>query len=84
MVNSFRFQLGDKVWKRDSKYDGKGFVPVFAPRWTGPFAIHSVYDKGAYKLRTIPEAGKNPGYLRHPINGSRLKPYVEGVPLERV
>ena len=72
------FQLGQKVWKRESKYDGKGFVPVFAPRWTGPFAIHSVYGKGAYKLRTIPENGKRVGYLRNPVNGYRLKPFVDG------
>ena len=30
-----------RVWKRESKYDGKGFVLVFAPRWTGPF-YHSI------------------------------------------
>ena len=73
-----RFQLGQKVWKRESKYDGKGFVPVFAPRWTGPFVIHSVYDKGAYKLRTLPSDGKRSGYLRNPVNATRLKPYVDG------
>ena len=78
VVLPYTFQLGQKVWKRESKYDGKGFVPVFAPRWTGPFVIHSVFDKGVYKLRTIPADGKRPGYLRNPINGARLKPFVEG------
>lgn len=73
-----KFSLGQKVWKRESKYDGKGFVPVFAPRWTGPFIIHSIYDKGVYKLRTVPTEGKNTGYLRNPVNGARLKAFVEG------
>ena len=53
-----KFYLGQKVWKRESKYDGKGFVPVFAPRLTSPFVVHSVFDKNVYKLRTIPEEGK--------------------------
>lgn len=66
----YTYQLGQKVWKRESKYDGKGFVPVFAPRWTGPFVIHSVYDKGAYKLRTVPGDGKRAGYLRNPVNAT--------------
>ena len=26
------FELGQRVWKRESKYDGKGFAPIFAPR----------------------------------------------------
>ena len=25
-------ELGQREWKRESKYDGKGFAPVFAPR----------------------------------------------------
>ena len=73
------FVLGEKVWKRESKYDGKGFTPVFAPSWTGSFIIHSVWDKNVCELRMDPlVTGKNVGYLRNPINGYRLKPYVEG------
>ena len=76
-VCTARFELGQKVWKREPKFDGKGFVPVFAPRWTGPYIIHSVYDKNVYKLRTIPDGQKKAGYLKNPINGSRLKPFME-------
>lgn len=73
------FELGQRVWKRESKYDGKGYAPVFAPRRTGPFVIHSVWDKNVYKLRTDPVVtGKRVGYLNNSINGSRLKAYVEG------
>lgn len=74
-----RFQLGQGVWKREPKYDGKGkFIPVFAPRWTGSYVIYSVFDKDVYKLRTEAAGGKKVGYLRNPVNGSRLKAYVEG------
>ncbi|KAF8428391.1 hypothetical protein BGX38DRAFT_1299370 [Terfezia claveryi] len=76
---NIQFQLGDKVWKRESKYDAKGFTLVFAPHWTGPFVIHAVWDKNVYKLRTDPLIiGKKVGYLKNPINGYRLKPYIEG------
>ena len=54
-VGAFKeYELGQRVWKRESKYDGKGFAPVFAPRWTGPFVIPSVWDKNVYKLPTDP------------------------------
>ena len=79
-----QFELGQKVWKREPKYNGKGFVPVFAPRWTGPYIIHSVYDKNVYKLRTVPDGLKKVGYLKNPINGSRLKPFVDAAETELV
>ena len=71
------YQLGQQVWKPESRYEAIGFVPVFAPRWTGSFLIHSVYNKGTYKLYTIPSNGKKAGYLRNPINASRLQPFVD-------
>ena len=74
-----KYKMGDSVWKRESKYDGKGFAPVFAPRWSGPFIVHAVWDRNAYKLRTDPTVtGKQTGFLSHPMNGSRLRPFVEG------
>lgn len=74
-----QFEMGQKVWKRESKYDSKGFTPVFAPRWIGPFIIHAVWDKNVYKLRTDPlVTGRKVGYLKNPVNGFRLKAYVEG------
>lgn len=43
-VGSFKhFELGAwkrEFWKRELKYDGKGYSAVFAPRWTGPFVVH--------------------------------------------
>lgn len=74
-----KFVRGQRVWKRESIYNTKGFPPVFAPRWTGPCVIHSIWDKNVYKLRTDPVVtGKKVGYLKNPINGYRLKAYVEG------
>ena len=61
----------------EPKCDGNGFVPVFAPRWTGPYIIHSVFDRNVYKLRTVPSDGKKVGYLKNPVNGSRLKLFVD-------
>lgn len=70
---------GDKVWLRESKFDGKGYAPIFAPQWTGPFVIHAVWDKNVYKLRSDPTVtGKKVGYLKNPVNGFCLKAYVEG------
>lgn len=77
--NWVEYAVGQKVWKRESKFDGKGFTPVFAPRWTGPFVVHAVWDKNVYKLRSDPTiTGKRVGYLKNPINGSRLRAFVEG------
>ena len=67
------YEVGDKVWVRDSKYD-VGFVPVFAPRWKGPFFVKERLEKNTYRLRTIPEvSGKRSIALALPINGSRLR-----------
>ncbi|KAF8456190.1 hypothetical protein BGX38DRAFT_1163122 [Terfezia claveryi] len=76
-ISSFKqYELGQRVWKRESKYDGKGFAPVFAPRWTGPFVIHSVWDKNVYKLRTDPLiTGKVGGVFEEP----HQRKQVEGV-----
>ena len=46
-----RFQLGQKVWERELKCDGKGYVPVPTPRWTESYVTHSVYDRKIYTLR---------------------------------
>lgn len=62
----------------ESKYDGKDSAPVFAPRWSGPFIIHAVWDRNVYKLRTDPMVtGKQTGFIRHPVNGPRLRVVVD-------
>ena len=73
------FHVGDWVWLRETRYDNKELCPVFAPRWTGPFQVWEVWDKGVYRIRSDPKftGKKTPGLLRNPINGNRLKPYVD-------
>ncbi|RPB21348.1 hypothetical protein L211DRAFT_870048 [Terfezia boudieri ATCC MYA-4762] len=48
------FEVVDRVWVRDSKYD-VGFPPVFAPHWKGPYYVKDRLDKNVYRLRTDPE-----------------------------
>jgi hypothetical protein len=73
------YHIGDWVWLRDTKYDVKGLSPVFAPRWTGPYQVWQVWDKGSYRLRSHPRFSgkKSPGLLRNPVNGGRLKVYED-------
>lgn len=71
------YQVGDRVWVRDSKYDN-GFAPVFAPRWKGPYVVKQRLDKNAYRLRTDPTvSGKRSTTLQFPINGMRLRRVTE-------
>ena len=73
------FHVGDWVWLRETKYDGAELCPVFAPRWTGPFQVWEVWDKGAYRLRSDPKYSgkKTTSILRNPVNANRLRQYVE-------
>jgi len=73
------FHVGDWVWLRKTKYDGAELYPVFAPRWTGPFQVWEVWDKGAYRLLSDPKYSgkKTASILRNPVNGNRLMTYVE-------
>ena len=38
-----------------------------------------MYDCNVYKLRTFPVGNMRAGYLKNPVNGSRLKLYVDVV-----
>ena len=70
---SVLFEVGDKVWVRNSKYD-VGLPPVFAPPWKGPFLVKDRLDKNIYRLCTNPEtSGKRSITLALPINGSRRR-----------
>ena len=73
------FHVGYWIWLCETKYDGAELCPVFAPRWTGPFQVWEVWDKGAYRLRLDPKYSgkKTTSTLRNPVNGNRLKTYVE-------
>lgn len=71
------YQVDDRVWVRDSKYDA-GFAPVFAPHWKGPYIVKQQPDKNVYRLRSDPlVSGKRSTALQYPINGMHLKHVTE-------
>ena len=59
------FHVGDWVWLRETKYDGKELCPAFAPRWTGPFQVWEAWDKGVYRIRSDPKLPE-----RRPLDSS--------------
>jgi hypothetical protein len=67
--HQINFSIGEKVLYYDAAKE-KQWTGKLNPKWKGPYYIHQVGDKGAYKLRTI--EGK---VLRTPVNGSLLKLY---------
>ncbi|GET57239.1 putative integrase core domain protein [Rhizophagus irregularis DAOM 181602=DAOM 197198] len=67
--HQIKFSIGDKVLYYDAAKE-KQWTGKLNPKWKGPYYIHQVGEKGAYKLRTID--GK---VLQTPVNGSLLKLY---------
>ena len=65
------FHLGDKIMVHrtslQNRYDVK-----FEPKWKGPYIIHQVLDKGAYKIKIL--EGK---ILKHEAHGNHLKKFHE-------
>src|SRR5438045_8519909 len=47
-----KFNIGDKILLKDAikekQYSGK-----LSSKWKGPYYIHEIFEKGAYKLRTL-------------------------------
>jgi hypothetical protein len=82
LVRPAKYTIGEKVLLRNSKIDKAKSSP-FEPKWLGPYIIHSFGDKapyadrGAYRLRTIPELGKRYGILKNPVNWSRLRRWLD-------
>jgi len=67
------YKVNDRVWIRVSRHD-VGFLPVFAPRWKGPYIVKERLDKNVYRIQTDPlVSGKHSMTLQYPINGMRLK-----------
>jgi len=63
------FKIGDKVLLKDSAKE-KQWSGKLDPKWKGPYYIHEVIGKGAYKLRTF--EGQ---VLKAPTNIINLKLY---------
>ena len=65
------FQIGDKVLIKEAYKDNQRSGKL-SPNWKGPYYIHQVYGKGAYKLKTLD--GK---ILKNTQNIRNLKRYFE-------
>ena len=52
---------------KEKQWSGK-----LSPKWKGPYYIHEIIGKGAYKLRTL--EGK---VLKNPYNIKHLKKYFD-------
>jgi hypothetical protein len=70
-IKEKKFKIGEKVLLKDSAKD-KQWSGKLLPKWKGPFYIHDVIGKGAYKLKTL--EGK---VLKNPYNIKHLKEYFE-------
>lgn len=67
-----KLEIGDKVLLRDAAKE-KQWSGKLSPKWKGPYYIHDIIGKGAYKLRDI-DNGK---VLRTPFNVKLLKRYYD-------
>jgi hypothetical protein len=70
-IKEKKFKIGEKVLLKDSAKE-KQWSGKLLPKWKGPFYIHDVIGKGAYKLKTL--EGK---VLKNPYNIKHLKEYFE-------
>ena len=76
LVRPAKYNVGDEVLLLNSGGKVLGYGSAFVSNWIGPYKIHAILDKGAYKLSTIPKDGKRVGVLKNPVNWSRLRKYV--------
>ena len=76
LVRPTKYNVGDEVLLRNSGNKVLGYRSAFATDWIGPHRIHAIFDKGGYKLSTIPKDGKRAGVLKNPVNWSRLRRFV--------
>ena len=66
-----KFEIGDKILLKDVAKE-KQWSGKLSPKWKGPYYIHEIIGKGAYKLRTL--EGK---VLKNPYNIKHLKKYFD-------
>ena len=76
LVRPIKYNVSDEVLLRNSNGKVLGYGSAFGSNWVGPYRIHTIFDKGAYKLSTIPKDGKRAGVLKNPVNWSRLRKFV--------
>ena len=76
LVRPTKYNVGEKVLLHNPDGKALGFGSAFATNWIGPYWIQAIFDKGGYKISTIPKYGKRPGVLKNPVNWSRLRRFV--------
>ena len=69
------FEPNQKVWLFNSKL--KLFPGKLQSRWDGPFIVNRVFSHGAIELLDL-KSGDT-----FKVNGQRLKPYIEGISMEK-
>ena len=72
-LNRRKFKVNQKVWLYNSRL--KLFPGKLKSRWDGPFIIVELFANGVVSVRD-PKIG-----LEFKVNGQRLKPYLEDVPI---
>jgi hypothetical protein len=65
------FRIGEKVLLKESKKD-KQWTGKLSQNWKGPYYIHEVYGKGAYRIKTV--EGK---IIKATQNVKNLKKYYD-------
>ena len=76
MVRPMKYNVGDEVLLHNTGNKVLGYGSTFATEWIGPYRIHAIFDKGAYKISTIPKDGRRTGVLKNPVNWSRFRRFV--------
>ena len=66
-----KFEIGDKVLLKDAAKE-KQYSGKLSSKWKGPYYIHEIIGKGAYKLRTL-----NGKVLKSSHNIKHLKKYFD-------
>ena len=64
-------KIGDKILLKDSAKE-KQWSGKLAPKWKGPYYIHEIFGRGAYKLRTLDGKVLKPTY-----NVKHIKKYFD-------
>ena len=59
-----KYNVDGEVMLHNPGSSARGYGSAFASNWIGPYSIHAIFDKGGYKLSTIPKDGRRVGVLK--------------------
>ena len=75
LVRPLKYNVGELVLIANRNISDSKTASPFDLPFVGPYKVHEIGDKGAYKLQTIPKPGQRPGYLRNLVNWTRMRRY---------